>query len=196
MKKLSVVFVICFEGDKKYVMMGKQAEGKRMPGIRNGYGGKCDYLEVEGRWETTEECAVRELREETGSKYGEEIKSETGSGTQSEINVSTSELKKIGNIVNGDKFVDFFVLVLKEKINITDNDEMVDVRWFDVEKPELFVDEMLSGDDIIIKELQRYVSDPENINNPEKFEKFKIDKTNDIELNKQVKNIFGTPSLK
>lgn len=171
MKSLSVVFLILKEKDlsgsvKNFVLLGKQAEGKKMPGIRNGFGGKCEFMMSENREETTLECAVREFGEEAG------------------ISAYSKDFIKIGNIINGDKYVDFFVINTDKKIAIRDNGEMVDVRWFDLEKPEDFLSEMLSGDHMIIGELAKYVKDPDN------FLEFKINKTGDKTLDLQTRNIF------
>jgi 8-oxo-dGTP pyrophosphatase MutT (NUDIX family) len=167
MKNLSVVFLIFKEGEKTFVLLGKQAEGKKMPGIRNGFGGKCELVINENREETTLECAKRELKEEAN------------------IDVKLKDFVKIGNLINGDKFVDFFVVSTEEKIEIADNKEFVDLAWFDLEKPELFLPDMLSGDHMIIEELQKYVL------NPNGYVEFKINKTGDKTLDMQTKNIFS-----
>ncbi len=97
MKSLSVVFLILKEvekggNQKNFVLLGKQAASKKMPGIRNGFGGKCEFLSDKNREETTLECAKRELEEESG--FCADIK----------------DFVKIGNLINGDKYVDFFVV--------------------------------------------------------------------------------------
>lgn len=56
-KELTVVFPVFVESDKYWILMGKQAPGKRLAGILNGYGGKRE----EG--ETPLDCAVREVKE-------------------------------------------------------------------------------------------------------------------------------------
>lgn len=166
MKKLSVVFLVFKEGEKTFVLLGKQAEGKKMPGIRNGFGGKCEWLEDENRGETTLECAKRELAEE--SRLCADIK----------------DFVKIGNMINGDKYVDFFIIDTDKKIEIHNNQEMVEVAWFDLEETELFLPDMLSGDHVVMGELEKYVKDPDN------FLEFRINKTGDKTLDLQTRNIF------
>jgi 8-oxo-dGTP pyrophosphatase MutT (NUDIX family) len=167
MKNLSVVFLLFKEIDKTFVLLGKQAFGKKMSGIRNGFGGKCEYVVNENREETTLECAKRELKEEAG------------------IDAASKDFFKIGNMVNGDKSVDFFVVATENRAKLADNSEFVDMLWFDLEKPEMFLSDMLSGDYVIIEELQKYVS------NPKGYIEFKINKTGDEVLNTQTRNIFS-----
>lgn len=166
MKNLSVVFPVFKSDEKTYVLLGKQAPGKKMPGIRNGFGGKCNYLEDEQREETTVECAIRELSEESG------------------ISVNQHDLIKIGNIINGDKSVDFYALHMKEMIKIDDNNEMVEIAWFDLNNLDTFVGEMLSGDRAVIEELSKYCSAPNT------YTEFYIDKTGDKVLDQQTKDIY------
>ncbi len=163
-KLLSVVFPICSEGDKKYILMGIQASGKKLAGFRNGYGGKCE----DG--ETTTACAVRELEEELKLSENYEIK------------ISLMDLQKAGTIFMDEKQIDVFVLNLKEKIvEPTDNSEFVDTKWFDLDHPEEFVPEMLSGDDAIISALKTFLETGEN---------FEINKSENNILRGQVKKIY------
>lgn len=172
MKNLSVVFLVYKDlhsggNAENFILLGKQAPGKKMPGIRNGFGGKCEFLVNENREETTLECAKRELKEESG------------------INTELTNFIKIGNLVNGDKCVDFFVVNTENKLMLSDNSEFVDITWFDLGKPELFLSDMLSGDHMIMQEVFKYVK------NPETFKEFKINKTGDKILEMQTKNIFS-----
>ena len=136
MKKLSLVFFIYFENNKKFILLGRQAPNKRLAGIRNGSGGKC-----EGN-ESTEDCAVRETKEEFG------------------IQIKKEELVLVGKIVDETMVVDVFIVLTKEKFNPpADNNEFVDVRWFALEQPELFVPEMLPNNDVIIPELKAKIDE-------------------------------------
>jgi NADH pyrophosphatase NudC (nudix superfamily) len=165
-KELSVVFVVHKNEEGNFsIMMGKQAPGKKLTGVRNGYGGKCE----DG--ETTLGCAVRELKEE--------LNLENNFG----IVVSQNDLQKVGKVLMDEKVIDFFVLELPNKIAPpSDNSEFVDTKWFDLENPVDFVGEMLSGDEEVIGGLKRYL---------ESGVTFEIKKTGNQELEKQTKNIFN-----
>jgi 8-oxo-dGTP pyrophosphatase MutT (NUDIX family) len=166
MKKLSVVFVIYKNVDgENFILLGKQAPGKKLEGFRNGYGGKCE----EG--ETTLECSKREMKEELGEEFV--------FGMEAKI---SSELKYFGKLFMDDKQVDFFVAVAPEKfLPPADNSEFVDTKWFSLSKPEEFLGEMLSGDDKIISALNHFLKTGEN---------FEIKKTGDKLLENQVRNIY------
>jgi 8-oxo-dGTP pyrophosphatase MutT (NUDIX family) len=160
MKLLSVVFPVFREGDTHLILMGCQAPGKRMPGIRNGFGGKCEPNE------SAEDCAVREMREESG------------------VELKKDDLHYIGTLIETEKEIRFYTVVLDSKIEITDNDEMVDVRWFDVERIEDYIDEMLPGDDAIMYELAHSLASPID------YKPFAMDKSDNMELKEATKNIF------
>lgn len=169
LKKLSVVFFINFEEGRKSVLMGRQAPGKRLAGIRNGFGGKCD----EG--ETTLDCAIRETKEEVG------------------LEIEKENLIYVGCIVDETMQVDFFVILSETKFTPpNDNDEFVDIRWFDLQRPEVFINEMLPHNDTLIAELNKkldelkatgkistgFVLDETGIDSPElKLQKSKIYKS-------------------
>lgn len=168
MKELSVVFLIYKEKyepgkDNFYILLGKQAPGKSMPGIRNGFGGKCE----EG--ERTLDCAVRELREESGCEF------------------DRNNFIKIGNVLNDDKSIDFYTVFTDAKLELKDNSEMVDIKWFDLSCPQVFLADMLSGDHAVISELQKFVTGQAN------YVEFKINKTGDTLLSNQTRNIFDIP---
>jgi 8-oxo-dGTP diphosphatase len=164
MKKLTVVFPIYKEGERFFVLMGKQAVGKRMPGVRNGFGGKCE----EG--ETVEECAVREVEEEIGLKLQRE------------------DLKYVGEIVEGEggeKHVYLYTTLLNSKINIPDNTEMVDCRWFDIEHTDAYIHEMLPGNDILMPELIASLKDPKE------YKTFEIDMSANSALTHATRNVYS-----
>lgn len=169
-KELSVVFPVYKEGDKYFLLMGKQAEGKKLAGFRNGYGGKCE----EG--ENTLVCARRELEEELGllKNHG--------------IVLIEEDFHKIGSVFMDDKQIDFYVIYMPEKIPLPeDSTEFVDTKWFDLEHGDGFVSEMLSGDGIIIQKLNKYLRAMEE---GKEWKGFEINKTGNKELEKQVKNIY------
>lgn len=161
MKQLTVVFPVFSEAGKDLILMGRQAAGKRMPGIRNGPGGKCEEGEL------PEDCAVREVREEIG------------------VELNTGDLKHVGLLVEGDKQVYFYTARLPEKIDIADNDEMVDVRWFAADAPESYVGEMLPGNGPIMQEVSRSLA------SPAEFKPFSFDFSDNEELREATKNIFS-----
>ena len=161
MKMLSVVFPVYREGDTNMILMGKQAAGKRMPGVRNGFGGKCE----EG--ESAEDCAVREVKEEIG------------------LELESQDLKYIGKIIEGEKQVYFYTTRLASKITIDDNDEMVDCRWFDVERQEDYIREMLPGNESLMIEVGS------SLRSPDEFEPFTFDMSENEELMEATKNIYS-----
>jgi 8-oxo-dGTP pyrophosphatase MutT (NUDIX family) len=156
MKNLTVVFPI-FE-DK--VLMGKQAPGKKMPGIRNGYGGKCEQNE------SVEDCAIRELEEETG------------------IKADKSDLKYFGKLKEGDKLVYFYALNLKEEINLSDNSEMIDNKWFTISNFDSYVPEMLPRNLEFMNFMQLSLLEDDYI-------PFDLDYSHDIDLMAATKNIYN-----
>lgn len=135
-KKLSLVFFTHNDGQKTYILMGKQGPEKKMPGIRNGFGGKCE----EG--ETTRECAIREVAEEVN------------------IELKPEDLMETGKIIDEKMIVDVFVKMCETKFEPPkDSSEFVDVQWFDIEMPELFVPEMLPNNDVVIEKLSQKITE-------------------------------------
>jgi 8-oxo-dGTP pyrophosphatase MutT (NUDIX family) len=156
MKRLTVVFPI-FEDE---VLMGKQASGKKMPGIRNGYGGKCE----DG--ESLEDCAVRELGEEIG------------------LEIASKDLHYFGRVIEGDKVVYFYVVKLSKKIRPEDNTEMVDNRWFKITDYETYVPEMLPGCLIQMENMHHFLSHNEG------YIPFELDFSENKLLMEITKNIY------
>jgi len=109
MKRLTVLFPLYKnEYNETFVMLGKQAEGKKMPGIRNGFGGKCETRE------SMVDCVIRETKEETEGALDLENKKE--------------DLKNIVSVIIDEKLIDFFVFYLENKIEIKDNGDTVDIK--------------------------------------------------------------------
>ncbi len=163
MKLLSVVFPTFVDGRLNLIFMGRQAPGKRMPGIRNGFGGKCE----EG--ETIENCAVREVKEEIG------------------LDIKKEDLNFVGTIIEGEKKVYFYTIPLESKIAVADSDEMVDCRWFDVDNQALYIGEMLPGNEAPMRELARSLRDPN------RFTPFQFDMSENDALIEATRNIFDIP---
>ncbi len=135
-KKLSLVFFVYLDKDKTYILMGKQAPSKRLAGIRIGFGGKC-----EGN-ESMQECAIREVLEEAG------------------IVLTSEDLQEVGKIVDKKMEVGVFIKVSDTKfVPPSDSDEFVDIKWFELNKPELFVHDMLPNNNILIDQLTKKVSE-------------------------------------
>ena len=142
--------------------MGRQAPGKKMPGIRNGPGGKCE----EG--ESPLDCAIREAREEFG------------------LELTKGELKYVGLLVEGEKEVYFYTAQLPLKVAVADNDEMIDIKWFDVEDIDAYISEMLPGNEPIMRSVARSLASPGG------YQPFSFDFSNNQELKEATKNIFKT----
>src|SRR3989338_9309115 len=152
-KKMSLVFFLHFDGEKKFILMGKSAPGKRLQGIRNGFGGKCEEKE------DTLDCAIRETKEETG------------------LEISKEELQRAGSIVDGNTEVDVFFKISQDKFEPPqDNTEFVDIRWFDLDDPKTFVFEMLPGNEVIVKSMSKVAEELRS--NQEIKEEFRVDETN------------------
>jgi len=162
MKMLSVVFPFYTKGGRFLILMGRQAPGKRMPGVRNGFGGKCEEGEL------LEDCAVREVKEEIG------------------LELKKEDLNYVGKIIEGDKHVYFYTTELDSKIHIPDNSEMVDCRWFDVDKQEDYVHEMLPGNEAPMHEVAKSLHDPNH------FSPFMFDMSDNDELMEATKHIFDS----
>lgn len=79
--------------------------------------------------------------------------------------------------------VDVFVIIAKNMfVPPADNNEFVDIKWFDLEKPELFVPEMLPKNDVVIESLIKVLDELKT--SGEISAEFLVDetKTNDPEL--------------
>jgi 8-oxo-dGTP pyrophosphatase MutT (NUDIX family) len=164
MKLLTVVFPVFVEGNTNLILMGRQAPGKRMPGIRNGYGGKCEEGEL------VEDCAIREVKEEIG------------------LDIKKEDLHFVYRIIEGEKDVYFYTVPLDSKISIADNSEMVDNRWFDVEKQEDYIHEMLPDNERPMQALARALRSLET------YEPITFDLSDNQELMEATKNIFDKPN--
>lgn len=165
MKKLTVVFpyFITQDGGIK-ILLGRNFRLNKL----NGFGGKAE----EG--ESFLDCAVREFNEEI-------ILPEKISGDEDGFNY-------IGKVKDGDKEIHFYTLKLfEDKVPSHDLDELYDLAWYDLSDPESFVPEMLSGDGLIISELQKIIPALESFEHVGPFE---IDKTGNQELDKQTGKIF------
>ena len=152
---MSLVFFLHFDGEKKFILMGRFAPGKRLQGIRNGFGGKFD----EKKDEDILDCAIRETREETS------------------LEISKKELKRAGKIIDGNIEVEVFFKVSKDKFEPPqDNAEFVDIRWFDLDNSDTFVSEMLPGNEAVVKSIAK-VAEELRVTQEIK-EEFEVDETN------------------
>ena len=87
-----------------------------------------------------------------------------------------------------DKIITFFATYLNEKITIQDNNEMIDIQRFNTNNTNEFLYEMLSGDEKVIEEVQKF------INAAREYSPFLINKTGDKLLEKQLENIYKNDS--
>ncbi|AKH32969.1 hypothetical protein XF24_00642 [candidate division SR1 bacterium Aalborg_AAW-1] len=162
-KELSVVFPLYENEGETFVLLGKNGPATKMPGLRNGFGGKCEI------GESVLDCAIRETQEETAGA----------------IVLSPESLFEIGNVYMSDNIITFFTTYLTEKISIQDTHAMIDIQWFSMKNTSIFLHEMLSGDDQVIQQLSNF------IDNKEQYIPFRLDKTNDSKLAEQTKNIYS-----
>ncbi len=168
LKELSLVFFSYFEGDKKYILMGKYTKGKRLEGILNGYGGKCEKLE------SALDCAVREVEEEMEQKF------------------EKGKFIKVGKIFDENILVDVFVVILDKKIEPPkNNSEFIDVKWFDIENRNEFLKEMLAKNGELISKLSFSLGELKKYGKI--LSEFQVNETNskDVELKKQKAKIFS-----
>jgi 8-oxo-dGTP pyrophosphatase MutT (NUDIX family) len=142
--------------------MGQQGPNKKMPGTRIGFGGKCDP-KPDGTFESTLECAVREMKEEAGLEFPVE------------------KYKKCGNFKVSDKSIDCFVVEVDEKFKPpSDNKEFVDVKWISgKDLPKL--KDILPGDKRLMRDVKRYI---------ETGKTFAFRKRDTKELKERTKNIY------
>jgi 8-oxo-dGTP pyrophosphatase MutT (NUDIX family) len=160
-KEMTVVFPIWKnEDDVFFVLMGQQAPGKRLAGIRNGYGGKRE----EG--EEILDTAVREVKEEI------------------DLNLDKEKLIYVGMVVEGDMKIYFYTYFLDEKISLLDNEEFVDNRWFELTKYAEYIHEMFPGN---IRLMELVNNCLKNLNN---FEPFILDESNNLALMEKAKKIY------
>lgn len=167
-KRQTVLFPLHKEDSEVFILLGRNAEGKKMPWIRNGFGGKCE--EKDGIIEDVLDCVIRETKEETAGSIDLDRKREF--------------IKVLWDVIMNDVIITFFTIYLDGKINIFDNSEMVNIRWFNIKNTNEFLFEMLSGDEDVIKNIQKFV-DHEDI-----YKEFSINKTWDKILQEQIKNIY------
>ena len=167
-KRQTVIFPLYKEDWECFVLLGKNAEWKKMAGIRNWFGGKC---EVYDNWliESAIDCVIRETKEETLEA----------------IELQENNIKRLWNVIMEDMTIVFFITYLKDKISIKDNAEMIDIRWFNTKHTNEFLYEMLSGDEEVIENLNEF------IHNENTYTEFNIDKTGNTKLKEQVKNIYS-----
>jgi 8-oxo-dGTP pyrophosphatase MutT (NUDIX family) len=177
-KELSLIFFIRFINGKREILMGKKGPNQRLAGVRNGFGGKCEFLENENRLETQEECVIREIVEET----------------KGEIKVEEKDLIKAGKIVdqNRDLEVGIFYVFWRDEFPILkDNEEFLDIRWFDVDDFESYVPEMMRTNETLAKHLANTLIELEDFGKIKN--EFTVDETHNLdpELNRQKQEIFA-----
>lgn len=146
-----------------WILMGKQAPGKRLEGIRNGYGGKCEMGEL------PIDCAVREVKEEIG------------------LDLKKEKLIFVGKLIQKEKQVFFYLYFLNSKINLVDNSEFVDNKWFKIENYKDYVGEMFEGNLELMKEVNKNLNDLEKL---EEFTPFELDMSDNYKLSQQAKKIY------
>ena len=87
-----------------------------------------------------------------------------------------------------DKVITFFATYLNEKITIQDNNEMIDIQRFNIKNTNEFLFEMLSGDEKVIDEVQKFIDEGRQ------YSPFIINKTGDKLLEKQIQDIYKNDS--
>lgn len=158
---MTVVFPIWKSKDRVfYVLMGQQAPGKRLAGIRNGYGGKRE------KGEEILDTAVREVKEEIG------------------LSLDKEKLIYVGMVIEGDMKIYFYICILDEKISLSDNEEFVNNKWFELDKYEEYISEMFPGNIRLMKSVNHCLL---NIKN---FEPFVLDESNNSALMEKAKKIY------
>ncbi len=160
LKLMSLIFFTKFTDGRKYILMGKYSNDKRLEGFRNGYGGKCKV------GENTLECARREVEEEFGVIFDKE------------------KFIKVGKLFDQEIQVDIFIIVSGGDFVIpANNSEFEDVRWFDIEKSEVFLNEMLNGDNEIIPKLSEALEQIKN--NVEMVKEFEVELSSNTQEEKK-----------
>ncbi len=171
-KKLTVLFPLFKEKSETFVLLGKNAEGKKMPGIRNWFGGKCEI--INWNMESTLDCVIRETREESWDAII--------------LHKQKDIITALGDVIMDNKIITFFATYLEEKITLPDSDEMVDIQRFNIKNTNEFLFEMLSGDEKVIDEVQKFIDEGRQ------YSPFIINKTGDKLLEKQIQDIYKNDS--
>jgi len=164
-KELTVVFPVYVESNNYWILMGKQAPGKRLAGILNGYGGKCEHGEM------PQDCAIREVKEEIN------------------LDLDKEKLIYIGLLIQGDKkeiqkYVFFYIYFLDKKVSLPDNNEFVSNKWYETEKFPEYVGEMFAGNYELMSEVDRVLREYPN------FKPFELDLSDNLHLREQAKKIY------
>lgn len=160
MKELTVVFPVYKDKKGFWVLMGKQAPGKRLVGIRNGYGGKCE----DG--EEVLDCAVREVKEEI------------------DLDLEKEKLIYLGVEIENEKRIYFYAYMFEEKISLLDNNEFVDNKWFQVDSFDTYIHEMFPGNLPLMQAVSK------NLNEFPNHAPFEVDFSGNEELTKISKKIY------
>ena len=98
--------------------------------------------------------------------------------------IDKSALRFVGELVQGNNHVYFYTVPLTAKVELPNNDEMVDCRWFDVDNQDLYIRHMLPGNERPMSEVARSLRDPAL------FAPFYIDMSGNAELMEATKNIY------
>lgn len=162
-KNLSVVFPIFIDKETKnnfYIMMGLYAPGKRLFGLRNGYGGKCEAGEA------PIDCAVREVKEEIG------------------LDLDKEKLVYVGLEVENDKQIYFYLYFFEERILVPDNTEFTDNKWLLLKNTDSYVHEMFPGNIEIVTHVQKFLENYPN------YPTFALDFSDNQEIKKFSSKIY------
>lgn len=145
------------------ILMGKKAPGTKLAGFRNGYGGKCETGEA------PLDCAVREVKEEI------------------DLNLEKEKLIYIGNIIEGDKHVYFYIYFFDTQIQLPDSDkDFIDNRWFVLKDLESYIHEMIPGNEEMMVQVPDIVK---NVCEHTQYKPFVVDLTSNevtMEITKQI----------
>jgi 8-oxo-dGTP pyrophosphatase MutT (NUDIX family) len=180
-KDFSLVFFVRINKGKKEIMMGKKNSPNKpkLHGKRNGFGGGC-----EGN-ENTVECAIREVEEETRIS-----KDSRG------IELDKKDLISVGKIIdkNDGRNVEIFFVIWDEERFLkipNDNGDFNDVRFFDIEKVEEFLPDMMRQNDELVGRLNSKLEELKNEGGIYS-EVFIVDETNNEnqELRAQISEIY------
>lgn len=96
----------------------------------------------------------------------------------------------IGLIIEGDKseiqkYVYFYIYFLNNKITLPDNNEFVNNKWYEAKRFPEYVNEMLAGNFELMSEVNRVLGEYPN------FRPFELDLSDNLQLQEQVKKIYG-----
>jgi ADP-ribose pyrophosphatase YjhB (NUDIX family) len=165
MKKLNVTFFYKIIDGEIFILLGRNFKLNKL----NGFGGKVK----DG--ESLTESAQREIQEELN------------------FDIDKNNLEEVGVINFLDRQVFFYIYEFEHNINDFNFDynkgEVYDLRWVNIKDKDVFLSEMLEGDNVLIEDVENILL---KVKENKPFEKFEINKNSNENPNlmEQTRKIY------